>query len=386
MHQVVQIVPFLPGTPHGISDYAERLGAELERAHRIHSRFIAPSYSASRLLASSLPEPSKVESEAALTLEGLSELLPRGTRAVVVHFGARAYPLVRILRSLKKRWPFNFVVMCHETGAPLQVRDYSRDWLRLALPNRHPQRLGLLKALATIADTLFVPTSHHLARFKSPQLVRPIVLPCFSNVGELEVARPLAGRQRRAVVFGGAGTRRIFYRRSEALLAACQRLGIQQLVDIGPRSDQTGSVELPTSSAIRIVRAGSLETAAVGRILADSQVGWFDYSERSMGSLGKSGVFAAYAAHGMLPLSAVHDPSEGDGVHQGTHYLVPEQLPEAGSMEALQPIADQAHRWYRPHGLARCAELYAGAITGTTRPRELKAGAGAHDRLTSAAT
>jgi hypothetical protein len=75
--------------------------------------------------------------------------------------------------------------------------------------------------------------------------------------------------------------------------------------------------------------------------------------------LGKSGVFAAYAAHGCVVLNTAADGPDADGLQQGRHYLrLGARGPQALEPGAAQAIASTARTWYAGHTLERqAAEL-----------------------------
>ena len=95
-----------------------------------------------------------------------------------------------------------------------------------------------------------------------------------------------------------------------------------------------------------------LPAADVSRCLADMQVGVVNYFH---GYLGKSTIFASYCAHRLLPLFALPNDSEIDGLHAARHYLVASEIPGPVKVQNMQDIADQAHRWYSQHTLIQTA-------------------------------
>jgi hypothetical protein len=190
---------------------------------------------------------------------------------------------------------------------------------------------------------------------------RPIVvLPVCSTVGEPEAVPPLAARRRRLVVFGGAGVRgRAWAAGLPALATACERLAIEEVVDVGP----AGAIPPPRAVAgVPVSAAGVLPAGAVGDLLRESLAGFLSYPPAF---LAKSTIFAAYCAHGMLPVCAWR-ASGGDGrPREGRHYwrLEADASRRMGSPRSVpadpQAIADQARRWYGGHALARHAAAYA---------------------------
>lgn len=76
--------------------------------------------------------------------------------------------------------------------------------------------------------------------------------------------------------------------------------------------------------------------------------------------LGKSGVFAAYAAHGLAPVTfSANRAANEDGLKAGEHYL----LASAAEKDGAGTIARNAHGWYQAHDTKAQAGCYAENIS-----------------------
>jgi hypothetical protein len=168
------------------------------------------------------------------------------------------------------------------------------------------------------------------------------VLPVFSTVGEPAVVTPLAERLPRLVVFGGRGVRsRAYGGQLAALEASCRALDIEEVVDVGP-----SSATLPATVAGRPVTAlGMLPAGEVSRHLAAARVGFLAYPPAF---LPKSTIFAAYCAHGLLPVCAWSRPQRG-AVAAGRHFWAPGCPAQPTDLAAL---AVNAKNWYNKHSLS----------------------------------
>jgi len=93
---------------------------------------------------------------------------------------------------------------------------------------------------------------------------------------------------------------------------------------------------------------GALPAPAVSALLAGSLAGFVAHRPAF---LGKSTVFAAYCAHGMLLVAACHGP---DGLAWAPRA-------EAGDA-VLQARADAAFSWYAGHSLARQVAAFRGLL------------------------
>jgi len=187
------------------------------------------------------------------------------------------------------------------------------------------------------------------------------VLPVFSNVGESDVTAGSGGRRPKMVVFGNSGWRRQAYQEHRrGLEQACDMLGINEVVDIGPPCGSVPGLLVP-----RVVK-GSLPAHDVSRELLCARAGFFTYACEY---LGKSGIFAAYAAHGLVPTTYAENVAENkDGLRPYEHFLPisPSNLCDAQRLEGIGP---RVHRWYVGHKISEQAAAYASVIWRLARGR-----------------
>lgn len=271
--------------------------------------------------------------------------------ALVLHFSGYGYAqrglcfwLLAELRALRaqRREGLRLVVVFHElfaSGPPWRSAFWLSRWQAL-----------IAARLARMADALWTNAEQH-AHWLAPVVgpATPIrVRPVFSNVGEPGVPPATRGRQATAVVFGAASTRqRVFdeLRRHEATLRS---LGIEELLEIGNGPESTGG---PTTIPRR--HAGRLEPPELGRLLQASRFGLLDYPSQL---LGKSGVFAAYAAHGCVVLDTGRPGPDTDRLVMGSHYLSLQAMPGAPDLPAsCEAIAARLSSWYADHRLTNQA-------------------------------
>ncbi len=181
------------------------------------------------------------------------------------------------------------------------------------------------------------------ARGESPDAT--IVLPVFSNVGEPREARPIASRARRLVVFGGRSWRlAAFGPHREDLQRICQWMGITEIADVGDRI-----AEVPARlGEIPVVSHGFLSSQQTSELFLDSRAGFFSYPTAF---LAKSGIFAAYCAHGVVPVGPDQKDSREDGLSEGTHYLLARESSKSQFAEAIPGISKSALEWYAGHSI-----------------------------------
>lgn len=351
----VHIVPNLPPAPEGVGSFALLLAGALRCAHAIESEFLVaspswkPEPSASELSAWKIPGP-----EAGAFCDSLLQATEgRGSEtAVLLHYANYGYErrgcpswLIDGLIRWKARSRGRLVTVFHEVhamGPPWR----SSFWLS-------PLQRRLAATLARLSDGLVTSMGYTrgiLHRWVPGKAIA--VLPVFSNMGEVPGAPALAQRAPRLVVFGGAGNRALAYRELRAAMAfACRTLGIEEVYDIGP-GNELEAPELPA----RWRRLGPLPASRVSELLAASRAGFIAYPAPF---LAKSGIFAAYCAHRLLPVCAWRWPRRR--VEPAPPFWAPRKGSEASPV-SLQELADRAQAWYEGHSLSQHAATHAGLL------------------------
>lgn len=354
--RVLQLVPALGADRvGGVGGYAERLGEALE------SRGIASS-----LLASPPGESPGPEQLSARTPAALAEALDRwwdGSGAgVLLHYANYGYQErgcpVWLVEGIR-RWAAlgdgrRVATFFHEVnafGPPWR----SSFWLSPLQRRLAAALAGMSAGLATSLELY----REVLARWVPRRRIE--VLPVFSAVGEPAEVPPLASRQRRLVILGGPGTRRRAFREPADLAAACRALGVEEVLDIGPLPGEAPDLPPAEIAGLPVRRCGVLPADEVSRLLLGARAGYLAYPP---GFLPKSTVFAAYCAHGVVPVCAWPHPHGGGPPRAGEHYLTPR--PASPLSEAdLAALAARARAWYGEHSLARQAPTLADLIFGS---------------------
>jgi len=350
--QLVQIAPGLPPAPDGVGGYAAALARGLAR-YQVTSRFLVP--------------PGSWQSAGALPAEPIGERSAQGlarqlagldAATVLLHYANYGYErrgcpawLVHGLGRWRAEAPSRrLVTMFHEvfaTGPPWR----SSFWLS---PAQRRLAARLLRASDGAATSLGL-YARMLARWRPGP--RVLVAPVLSPLGEpVEVPDPESRRPRVMLVFGGAGNRRrVFTGVKGDLAAACTALRITEVLDLGPPHDA-----LPERVGTVPVRAlGARPEDEVKAVLLRSYAGFVAYPPAF---LGKSTVFAAYCAHGLVPVCA--------WPRRGRRPEAAEDRPPYWDAGAEPPPADaaalaaSARAWYRGHDLARQAAAFRALLCG----------------------
>jgi len=167
------------------------------------------------------------------------------------------------------------------------------------------------------------------------------VLPVFSNVGEMSAYAPQ--RAPKIIIFGSAALRVTTYRvAGTALFSWASQQGLE-VHDIGP---VINNPEISTMlQNFGVVQHGRLGLQEVSHQLADASFGVVAYPANYVA---KSGVFAAYCAHGICPILISKHYAPSDGLLSGVNYVA--GLPLAETKNAsYQNIGSAAWTWYQPH-------------------------------------
>jgi len=351
--QIVQIVPRLAPSIGGVADYASLLAQRLSDDYRIDSSFLVgdPAWQGPARLDQFSVD--RIDRQQAHEIE--RRLIKLGADLVLLHYVGYGYQkrgcpvwLVNGLIRWKRKCPRRrLVVMFHElfaSGRPWQ----SSFWTS-------PLQKSLAKSLALLSDhnvTNRLQSRRTLERLTGRHENDFSVVPVFSNVGELAAANDWISRPPIAVIFaGGRWLGRLAEHFRSMMADCCQRFGIRKIVCIG---SSTGIA--PTKFPIPIEEHGYLDSRQSCQLIKACRFGVMDYFP---GYLGKSTVFAAYAALGCVPLLFYENGSELDGCVTGKNCLVMEKLPNQITDDRLQQVADNAMAWYRSHDLAHTARLYA---------------------------
>jgi hypothetical protein len=174
------------------------------------------------------------------------------------------------------------------------------------------------------------------------------VLPVFSNVGE--PASIDADRAPHLVVFGGPGVRANVYQWGGGEVFDCARSRGLVIHDIGPPLQDAGLAQRLVIE--KAVVHGKLSAQAVSQALSGARYGALSYP---LDYASKSGVLAAYSAHGLCPILLWNDYRPHDGLVANLNYL-----PGFSALENFDAgvVGRQARQWYEPH----CVEAHVAAL------------------------
>ncbi|WGV24074.1 glycosyltransferase family 1 protein [Halotia branconii] len=355
---IIQIVPQMSPVTTGVGDYALALAKQLRQEFGITTYFIVgdPNWTGATQIEDFPIQ--KVDKRSAKNLTSILEEIASSATNILLHYVGYGYAprgcpfwLVDGLQQWQTRKSkATLITMFHElyaAGYPIWSSAFWTEPLQKYLVNR----------LARFSDRMitnkpeYAKILHSFSSNKNQQI--PIV-PVFSNVGEPDKMLPIAKRKPRLVVFGGTGNRLKVYEQSITYLKrVCQQLNIQEIIDIGPPIN----LSISKINDIPIVILGQQPAEKVSDILQDSLVGFFYYP---LDFLTRSGTFAAYCSHGVIPVGTTYYAwgKEQDGLEENKHYLLADNKIEQLSLSLGEMIAQNAYNWYQTHNLSRQAKIY----------------------------
>ncbi|MGV3660324.1 MAG: hypothetical protein ACO1TE_09060 [Prosthecobacter sp.] len=178
------------------------------------------------------------------------------------------------------------------------------------------------------------------------------VSPVFSNLGEVLDA-PLPTRREKHMVFFGY----------QAELWDADFGGLRRVIEVVKPSQVTilgRSAEIPVEvfGDITVTRTGWLSAEEVSSILRTARWGLVAYNPDY---LGKSGLLAAFMAHGVVPLLVEGHLPLSEGLQRGVHVVAVKDLSVAPP--GVDSISTAGAQWYLPHNRANTAKVFAELLT-----------------------
>ncbi|MFM2061318.1 MAG: hypothetical protein RLZZ507_988 [Cyanobacteriota bacterium] len=357
---ITVIVPRLPPAVDGVGDYGLNLAKQMRQDFGVITEFIIGDANWSR---EDFVEGFVVKQVANKSESAMLKLLPQNQdseQTVLLHYVGYGYArrgcpvwLVNALEKWRKAGNNRrLVTMFHELYA------FGKIWTSQFWTS--PLQRNLAARLVKLSDRCITSKQGYaeiISKFSQGTHSDIPTLPVFSNVGEPEYLTPLSARSRRLVIFGGAGTRSRVYQKSQlALQRTCQELEIEEILDIGPALD----FDITPINNIPVTCLGIKSAPEISSILSTSLVGFFNYP---LEYLTKSGIFAAYCAHKVLPVGTWYAGQDLDGLVAGKHYWLGDRYEQMMNLADGHIVADNAYNWYEKHNLSAQARIFTNFIT-----------------------
>jgi hypothetical protein len=359
---LIQVVPRRTAEPSGVADYALALARALRAYWGVNSVFLSGTPTADAMPVEDDWETVCVPKRQAQILADTVQLLSTETnaRAVVLHSSGYGYQkrgvpvwLVQGLQIWSRRaGRVPLLTIFHElyaTGRPWQ----SAFWVS-------PLQKQIARRILKLSSAAITPTDLYrkrLSEWRDGNTIKITAMPVFSNVGEPGCGCASCTRTAAAVVFGLAGVEdRIFgiYRSEvERIISA---LGIEKIFDVGPRL----SAMPGTLAGAPVISKGVLPQGAVSELLQRARFGFVAYP---VDFIGKSTVFAAYAAHGVVPIVISEKQGAADGLQPARHFLDGLRLETGAGAQDLASIQRELFSWYTSHSLKVQADFLMNSIS-----------------------
>jgi hypothetical protein len=321
----LQLVPQLPGSHDGVADYALRLGDYLRTEYGKETIFVAPPF-----------EPVNQSADIILHYvnygyhkRGVPRQLPLSLRRLKQNCGGRVVTIFHELYASAPPWRSAF-------------------WLQ-------PMQKSIARAIARLSDACVVSseTTRALLHALSPAseiAVHPVV----SALGEptFPVAQFVRRDPHRWVIFGGTHLLQrslVTFRNRFSLIP--EPFSPHELYVLGGDENFRTRRDLGEIRGVTCHYHPRIEAAAASEILCSCSFGWIDYfRQRNVptAAILKSGSFASYCAHGVIPIlphEGVAITLRGDPI-PGPYFVETDRV-------HLPTLADRAeisagvYEWYR---------------------------------------
>ncbi len=331
---ILQIVPRAPRGRDGVGDYARTLAAKLEQYQGLKTTFVSAA-------------------------EDSHLVFPSGAGAslydaIVLHYVNYGYErrgvplwLPPVLRRLQRASGARQITIFHELYASGSWRQ-SAFWLR-------PLQVRIARTIASLSEVSIVSSDVSQEQLNSLNSgTRIIVHPVNSGLGE-PVLSPveIAGRDpHRWVICGGT---ELIERSLRTFLPAADRIPEpfvpRELFVVGGSHSPGVRKTLDEAKKIRFQYYPEVEAKIASEILAACAFGWIDYFHRSdvpMPLILKSTAFAAYCAHGVVPVfpHGGATVAVGEDALPGPFFVAADgqELPSAAERAT---VAQAVYSWYR---------------------------------------
>lgn len=333
--RILIISPAFPSAINGVGDYSYMLGAALNTHKNFHISYAG------------LPQTQKINVapyHEINTHHHLYQVITEEKIDVVflnyVNYGYQNKGLpFWLLKSLKKLKNKQLHIFFHELNATSYKPWKLTFWIK-------PLQIYLYKRLAQIADKIYCSNDiiYGILIKDFPNKLSKIGI--FSNIIEpAKSLSPISKRKNIAIVFGSYTRRHLVYQKYQQLNQFIQQNGIQEIIDIGA-GDIT---HIQANINIPIIQKGVLSNEEIANLLAEAKYGFIHY----LSSLfGKSGIFAAYAAYGLVIVNFEDSHNiETENLIEGSHYISIKSHNVRNSLIHINHISNNILLWYSKRNL-----------------------------------
>lgn len=349
--KITVIVPRLPPATDGLGDYGLALARQLKLNFNLDSEFIVcdPKWKGEAVCDEFMVTCLKKRSADEL-IKKLFE-----TKIVLLHYVGYGYAKrgcpVWLAKGLKK-WKLNsdtkLIITFHECFAHGPF--WKSSFWTSALQEK------IFSSLVGVSDgclTSKLEYSENIKKYRKNALLKILVQPVFSNVGELASLDEIKNREKTLVVFGTAHWRKqVYLFDNKNLELTLKKYKIEKVIDIG----ETIDIKIKLNKNVEFIEKGKLDISEINKIFSKAMIGYFFYPTAY---LSKSGIFASYCSHGLLPIGGWEEEQSADGVLEGVHYINSKNLNLYDEDNAgIEKIRSNAFFWYHEHNIINTAKKY----------------------------
>ncbi|MDT8412408.1 MAG: hypothetical protein RQ875_08110 [Vicingaceae bacterium] len=292
MKTLIHIVPNYPPAKGGVADFCNEIVDKIPNVQHV-----VISFQQNKIITPNNPHVTfktypKFNLGAYLN-QIINNLENKETVNVMLHYVSYGYHpfglptfLLHGLSSIKTK--LNIITFFHEIYSLGTKRPWqSSFWYQ-------PLQKKLIKKLALMSNTIYTNNLLYKEHLIQLGIQKEIVYqPVFSNVGELPQPLNISSRKNQLVIFGGNNLKRNLENNIEPVTQLIQQLNIASIINIG------APLLLKSIGGVELIDEGYLHKKEVSIKMSQAKYGVLCYNNMP---IEKSGVFAAYAAHGLIPI------------------------------------------------------------------------------------
>jgi len=342
------IVPDLPPSINGLGDYAYLLANKLKiNGFPLQIEFIVAGYQFNKF---NIFNGFNVHALQMQTSKSLFQLL-NNLNAKLVHlhyvgygYAKRGAPIWLYLGLIKWRQQDENILITtfHELFANSKFPWTSSFW------NQWVQKIICKKIYLASKAVFTSKESFKEELFSFNPFIDIYVLPVFSNFGEMNDYKEISLRDKGLIILGSSEKRLIVYEKyKNELNLICQKYSIDYIIDVGPKFGKFPILNVP------IIEYGVLNPNEISDLLKKNSFGII--AGHKSDQFAKSGVFAAYASHGIVVFAL--DPNFckiEDGINLNKHFVTIYSQDINNEF-----ISKSIYDWYSKHSLEKQCKSYA---------------------------
>jgi hypothetical protein len=341
--KILTLVPTLPPTINGLGDYAYLLAKSLKGIYSLDTIFLNSDH---KYINTYLD---------GFSIEIFKDKNSKTFRDLLISYNPNVLIINYVGYAYSKHgipfWLTKALIQWKRTKADCTIITIFHELYASGLPWQKSFYLNFLQK--SIAYKLFNLSNHVITNTEITfDILKKIdseksiyFIPVFSNITRCKQLKEFKARDNNLIIFGSAALRSKLFRNILLMTEWVEKLKIDKIIEIGPsRAEGVNSI-----NGIPIFNSGVLSDSDISVILNNSKYGMLDYPTHL---LSKSGVFGAYASHGVVPI-IINGDNRGESLLQnGKHFLL--QINE--SIMANE-VSSNLTSWYESHNVEKTSEL-----------------------------